>query len=59
MERHCYFENEGARLLAALHTPDEGLPRLPLGLVYLHGWAGYRIGPHQMFTKMARRWTPP
>ncbi len=55
MERHCYFENEGARLLAALHLPDEGFPRRPLGLVYLHGWAGYRIGPHQMFTKMARR----
>lgn len=23
-------------------------------LVFLHGWAGYRIGPHQMFTKAAR-----
>ena len=55
MERHCYFESDGARLLAALHVPDEGFPRLPLGLVYLHGWAGYRIGPHQMFIKMARR----
>lgn len=55
MERHCYFESEGLRLLGALHAPDEGFPRLPLGLVYLHGWAGYRIGPHQMFTKMARR----
>ncbi|MCE5239277.1 alpha/beta fold hydrolase [bacterium] len=55
MERHCYFESEGARLLAALHIPDEGFPKLPLGLVYLHGWAGYRIGPHQMFTKAARR----
>jgi hypothetical protein len=55
MERHVYFESDGFRLLGALHTPDEGRPRLPLGLVYLHGWAGYRIGPHQMFTKMARR----
>lgn len=55
MERHCYFESEGLRLLGAVHTPDEGFPRLPLGLIYLHGWAGYRIGPHQMFTKMARR----
>lgn len=57
MERHVYFESEGSRLLGALHTPDEGRPGLPLALVYLHGWAGYRIGPHQMFTKMARRAT--
>ena len=55
MERHLYFDSDGFRLLGALHTPDEGWPRLPLALVYLHGWAGYRLGPHQMFTKMARR----
>jgi len=55
MERHSYFTNEGANLLGALHLPDEGFPRQPLGLVYLHGWAGYRIGAHQMFTKLARR----
>jgi pimeloyl-ACP methyl ester carboxylesterase len=53
MERHLYFENEGSRLLGALHEPDG--ERLPLGLVYLHGWAGYRLGPHQMFAKMGRR----
>lgn len=55
MEQHCYFESHGYRLLAVLHTPEEGVARLPLALVYLHGWAGYRLGPHQMFTKMARR----
>ncbi|MEN6303044.1 MAG: alpha/beta fold hydrolase [Armatimonadia bacterium] len=55
MEQHCYFDSEGCRLLGVLHTPSSDVQRLPLALVYLHGWAGYRIGPHQMFTKMARR----
>jgi uncharacterized protein len=55
MERHCYFDSQGCRLLGVLHQPEEAALRLPLGLVYLHGWSGYRIGPHQMFTKMARR----
>lgn len=55
MERHSYFEVAGHRLLSAIHEPEDAVERLPLALVYLHGWAGYRIGPHQMFTKMARR----
>lgn len=55
MEQHCYFDSDDYRLLGAIHTPDEGRERLPLALVYLHGWAGYRVGPHQMFTKMARQ----
>jgi pimeloyl-ACP methyl ester carboxylesterase len=55
METHHYIDSHGLRLMAALHTPDAPVKRLPLALVYLHGWAGYRIGAHQMFTKMARR----
>jgi pimeloyl-ACP methyl ester carboxylesterase len=55
MERHCYLETAGCRMLGAIHEPDDVASRLPLALVYLHGWAGYRIGPHQMFVKMARR----
>ena len=55
METHHYFKSDGYRLMAALHTPDASVERLPLALIYLHGWAGYRIGAHQMFTKMARR----
>jgi hypothetical protein len=54
MEKHCYLESSGCRLLGVLHEPETEL-RQPLALVYLHGWAGYRIGPHQMFTKMARQ----
>ena len=55
MEQHCYFKSDSQRLLAAVHLPEAAIERQPLALVYLHGWAGYRIGPHQMFTKMARR----
>ncbi len=54
MERHLFFHSQGQRVLGVLHTP-ESVPIRPGGLVFLHGWAGYRIGPHQMFTKMARR----
>jgi len=52
-ERHLFFPSRGLRVLGVLHTPDG--PARDGALVFLHGWAGYRIGPHQMFTKMARR----
>ncbi len=52
-ERHLFFTSSGQRVLGVLHTP-QGRSR-DGALVFLHGWAGYRIGPHQMFTKMARR----
>lgn len=51
-EQHFFFENQGQMLLAVAHIPPQ--PR-PGALVFLHGWAGYRAGPHQMFVKMARR----
>lgn len=52
VQRHFFFANQGESLLAVAHVP----PRLrPGALVFLHGWAGYRVGPHQMFVKMARR----
>ncbi len=54
MLQHVYFTNNKERLLGAYHRPDADAA-LPLGIVMLHGWAGYRIGAHQMFTKLARR----
>lgn len=39
-------------LRGIVHIP-EGKPKA--GVVFLHGWAGYRIGPHGMFVKTARR----
>ncbi|NLO05940.1 MAG: alpha/beta fold hydrolase [candidate division WS1 bacterium] len=53
MEQHLFFPSHGQRVLGVLHRP-EGPPR-PGALVFLHGWSGYRIGPHQMFTKSARQ----
>ena len=55
MERHVRFTNRGDTLLGVLFTPDDERRKRDAGIVFLHGWAGYRIGPHQMFTKMARR----
>lgn len=52
-ERHLFFPSQGLRVLGVLHTPAR--PAREGALVFLHGWAGYRIGPHQMFTKLARR----
>ena len=48
MEKHVRFTNQGETLLGVLFTPEEGRKR-DTGLIFLHGWAGYRIGPHQMF----------
>ncbi|MBC7288677.1 MAG: alpha/beta fold hydrolase [Armatimonadetes bacterium] len=48
---HFIFENDGARLVAALHRP-----RVPsaAGIVFLHGWPGYRVGTHRMILCAAR-----
>lgn len=54
MVQHIYFSNEGSRLLGAYHQPDGQAPNRPVGIIMLHGWAGYRIGAHQMFTKLGR-----
>lgn len=51
-QRHLYFSSHGEQVLGVIHEPDG--PVRPGALVFLHGWAGYRIGPHQMFTKAAR-----
>jgi len=59
MEKPVQFDNEGVTLRGILHLPDEGCPRglASLGVVFLHGWSGSRLGPHRMFVKMARRLT--
>jgi pimeloyl-ACP methyl ester carboxylesterase len=55
MEEHVRFVNKDQTLLGVVYLPDDEASRRDTGLLFLHGWAGYRIGPHQMFTKMARR----
>ncbi|HUT35287.1 MAG TPA: alpha/beta fold hydrolase [Planctomycetota bacterium] len=42
-----------ARLVGILHSPD-GDAR-GAGVVFLHGWTGYRVGPHRIFVEAARR----
>jgi dienelactone hydrolase len=51
--RHVWFENEGERLCGVVTVPEGG--RSDVAVVVLHGWAGYRIGPHQMLTKTTRQ----
>jgi len=55
MEEHVRFVNNDETLLGVLYAPGDRKSTRDTGLLFLHGWAGYRIGPHQMFTKMARR----
>src|SRR5690554_8214274 len=48
------FVNSEEKLYGILHQPlNAELKNAPL-LIFLHGFAGYRIGPHQLFIKTAR-----
>jgi len=51
-ERPVVFQSP-ARLVGVLCEP-EGQPR-GAGVVFLHGWTGYRVGPHRIFVEAARR----
>lgn len=48
------FESRGCRLVAMLGVPSHAEPNRR-GVVFIHGWAGYRIGPHRILTHAARR----
>jgi pimeloyl-ACP methyl ester carboxylesterase len=52
MEEVVQFQEEGGTLYGVLHAPEQ--PN-GIGLVFLHGWPGNRIGPHRMFVTFARR----
>lgn len=47
-----FFEHADERLCGVVALPDEPTPGRP-GVVLLHGWTAYRIGPHRIFVKMA------
>ena len=53
MERPVTFAVEGKTLHGIVHDP-EATESGPV-VIFLHGWAGSRIGPHRMFVHMARR----
>ena len=52
MERPVAFESD-ERLIGVLHEPEGDAKGM--GVVFIHGWAGYRGGPHRMFVETARR----
>ena len=45
--------SDALRLYGVLGRPDERRPTM--GVVLIHGWSGYRIGPHRMLVHAARR----
>ena len=38
-----------------IHTAPKGILQKNITILFLHGWAGYRIGPHRMFVDYARK----
>ncbi len=55
MERPVQFLNGSETLRGVLHGPDPGSVQGRLGVVFLHGWTGSRLGPHRMFVHTARQ----
>ena len=48
------FLNGEEKLFGILHVPmNAELSAIPM-VIFLHGFAGYRIGPHQLFVRTAR-----
>ena len=52
MEKPITFENKQQKLYGILHEPDG--EKKPAGVIFLHGWGTYRIGPHRFFVEAAR-----
>jgi hypothetical protein len=53
-ERACSFMSGGRTLRGVLSLPA-GDAKSDRGVVIIHGWGTYRIGPHAMLVKLARR----
>ena len=52
IEEAVWFENtRGQRLLGVWHEAPQASQ---IAIISLHGWTGYRAGPHQMLTRAAR-----
>ncbi|MFV0591516.1 MAG: alpha/beta fold hydrolase [Draconibacterium sp.] len=53
-ELQITFENNGEIISGIQHLPDKEETGGDSIVIFLHGFAGYRIGPHQLFVKLAR-----
>ncbi len=53
-KKHFSIQVEGQALYGSLHLPEKPLLRQKEFIVFLHGWAGYRTGPHGMFVSYAQ-----
>jgi len=53
-EKPVVFNSSGVRLFGVVGTPTTPEPRRR-GVVLIHGWGGYRIGPRRILVHAARR----
>ena len=53
MEEFVQIESSGDRLVGVWSEP-EGAERQSATIITLHGWGGYRIGPHRFMVKLCR-----
>jgi pimeloyl-ACP methyl ester carboxylesterase len=55
-EHAVAFQNErGENLVGVWHETQSAVRDPQSAILMLHGWTGYRTGPHQMLTRAARR----
>lgn len=52
MEKKISFINNNLRLNGVLNIPTNSPEKI--GVIFLHGWGTYRIGPHRIFVNAAR-----
>ncbi len=56
-EEALVFQNSrGENLVGVLHNPPSG-EKVRGVILMMHGWSGYRTGPHQMLTRAARHFS--
>ncbi|MCX7591546.1 MAG: alpha/beta fold hydrolase [Kiritimatiellae bacterium] len=54
LEEPVSFKSDGLTIRGILHWPTKSVLANPSGIIFLHGWAGSRLGPHDMFVHAAR-----
>jgi uncharacterized protein len=51
-EHQVCFQRDGQNLYGVVHEPLDSARSV--GIIFLNGWGGYRIGPHRIYVKAAR-----